>query len=392
MDDKKEESHLLGVSPRGSTPPRATLAQLAEKRLGSLQYLLQSKNSSSSRSPPSRNRPRASTATSTGSGGTGRASGRTAARRSTSGSVEEIAADASVAVARSRGLFSSSRERPRSQGSASSSGRRQSGRNDGKSTYRLSIDNNLERAPMRSNHADGGGSPSTSGWRNRHRSQPPPSSSTGSTPERVMTEAGLAWVRGGSATGLSTMATPGGTPARKLSGSSIYGSSDHSGGSYGGVGIRGTKGGDTDNDSFFGYSDDDGEDDESDGGAEASLHRRRRLQNSCCILVGVSWAAAALLLLLLLLAASRADSSGASSVAGAMLGGAATCALLGIVVLVALSCFWGLPSWRRPPGEEEEEENAGGRKTSLCCLWGRRRDVDEGGKLAEIGGVTYLAI
>lgn len=103
MDGKKEEGYLLGISPRNTTPPRATLAQLAEERLGSLQYLLQSKNGVTA-SPPSRNRPRASTATSTG-GGTGRAAGRTAVRRSTSGNVEEVAADASVA--RSRGLFSS---------------------------------------------------------------------------------------------------------------------------------------------------------------------------------------------------------------------------------------------------------------------------------------------
>lgn len=100
MDGKKEDGYLLGVSPRSTTPPRATLAQLAEERLGSLQYLLQSKNGVSS-SPPSRNRPRASTATSTG--GTGRAAGRV--RRSASGNVEE-AGDGS-SVARSRGLFSS---------------------------------------------------------------------------------------------------------------------------------------------------------------------------------------------------------------------------------------------------------------------------------------------
>ena len=101
MDGKKEDGYLLGVSPRSTTPPRATLAQLAEERLGSLQYLLQSKNGVSS-SPPSRNRPRASTATSTG--GTGRAAGRV--RRSASGNVEEAAGDGS-SVARSRGLFSS---------------------------------------------------------------------------------------------------------------------------------------------------------------------------------------------------------------------------------------------------------------------------------------------
>lgn len=102
MDGKKEDGYLLGVSPRSNTPPRATLAQLAEERLGSLQYLLQSKSGVTS-SPPSRNRPRASTATSTG--GTGRAAGRV--RRSTSGNVEEAAADASSSVSRSRGLFSS---------------------------------------------------------------------------------------------------------------------------------------------------------------------------------------------------------------------------------------------------------------------------------------------
>lgn len=103
MDGKKEDGYLLGVYPRTSTPPRATLAQLAEERLGSLQYLLQSKNGVTS-SPPSRNRPRASTATSTSTtGGTSRSAGRV--RRSTSGNVEEAATDASVA--RNRGLFSS---------------------------------------------------------------------------------------------------------------------------------------------------------------------------------------------------------------------------------------------------------------------------------------------
>lgn len=71
---------------------------------------------------------------------------------------------------------------------------------------------------------------------------------------------------------------------------------------------------------------------------------------------------------------------------GATLEAAAGCALLGIVVLAALARFWGLPDWRR---REEDEED---REASFCCLWGRGRERDEGGKLAEIGGVTYLAI
>lgn len=61
-------------------------------------------------------------------------------------------------------------------------------------------------------------------------------------------------------------------------------------------------------------------------------------------------------------------------------------------MLATLACFCGLPSWGPREEEEEEEESDGDRKASLCCLWRRRREVDEGGKLAEIGGVTYLAI
>eukprot|EP00752_Nemacystus_decipiens_P007898 g7057.t1 len=390
MDGKKEDGYLLGVSPRSTTPPRATLAQLAEERLGSLQYLLQSKNGvTTTSSPPTRHRPRASTATA--AGGTGRAAGR--GRRSTSGNVEEAASEASGSVARSRGLFSSapnvaSRERPRSQGSASSSRSRQAGKSSsssGSSTYRLSIDNNLERAPMGSNQVDGR-SPSASAW--RHRPQPTPSSSTGSTPERSVAEvAGLAaprQARGrwGSSTGLSTTASAGGTPARKLSGSSIYGGSDHSRGSYGGVGILGKGGGD-DSDSFFGYSDDD----EYEEGAEVDdaedfYHRRRRLQNSCCILVGVSWMAALLLYVC---------GGSATSAAATAFGAAAACALLGVVALATLAHCWGLPSWRSRE-EGGDDDGDGDRETCSCCLWGRRREVDEGGKLAEIGGVTYLAI
>lgn len=96
MNGKTEDTHLLGAAARTKpTPKRATLAQLAEQRLGSLQYLLSSSKSSVTSSPPSRNtaRPRASTAT-PGRGTTSagseakRASGRV--RRSTSsGDVEE---------------------------------------------------------------------------------------------------------------------------------------------------------------------------------------------------------------------------------------------------------------------------------------------------------------
>lgn len=194
--------------------------------------------------------------------------------------------------------------------------------------------------------------------------------------------------RGGSTGGLSATATTGGTPARKLSGGSIYGGSDHSRGSYGGVGILGKGSGD-DSDSFFGYSDDDDDDgEEEDEGedAEDAYHRRRRLQNSCCVLVGVSWAAA----LLLCVCGGAATSSSAAT-----LGAAAACALLGIVVLVTLARCWGLPSCWRSREEEEGDgdgDGDGGGETRLCCLWGRGREGDEGGKLAEIGGVTYLAI
>lgn len=180
---------------------------------------------------------------------------------------------------------------------------------------------------------------------------------------------------------MSTTASAGGTPARKLSGSSIYGGSDNSRGSYGGIGILGKGSGD-DSDSFFGYSDDDDDEEEVED-AEDAYHRRRRLQNSCCILVGVSWAAA----LLLCVCGGAAASSSAAT-----FGAAAACALLGIVVLATLARCWGLPSWRSREQEEGDgDENEYG-ETSLCCLWGRGREVDEGGKLAEIGGVTYLAI
>lgn len=190
----------------------------------------------------------------------------------------------------------------------------------------------------------------------------------------------LARGRGGVSTGLSATATTGEESARKMSGGGFYGGSDRDRGSYDGVGVLGKGGGDN-NDSFFGYSDDDdgGDDSGDDGdGADDSCHRRRRLQNSCCILVGVSWAAA------LLLCVSGGGGAGAWSSA-ATIEAAAGCALLGIVVLAALAHFLGLPAWPR-------EDDVGDRGATCCCLWGRRREVDEGGKLAEIGGVTYLAI
>lgn len=96
MDGKTEDTYLLGASARPKpTPKRSTLAQLAEQRLGSLQYLLASSKSSATSSPPSRNatRPRASTATAAGGAtATGsvakRAVGR-ARRATSSGDVEE---------------------------------------------------------------------------------------------------------------------------------------------------------------------------------------------------------------------------------------------------------------------------------------------------------------
>lgn len=160
-----------------------------------------------------------------------------------------------------------------------------------------------------------------------------------------------------------------------MSGGSFYGGGDRGRGSYGGVGILEKEDGE-DSDSFFGYSDDD---DDGDGGGSAdySYHRRRRLQNTFCIMVGVSWAAALLLCV--------GASAGSAWSLAATLEAAAGCALLGIVILAALARFWGLPAW-------PQEDDSGDGEAASWCLWGRRRKVDEGGKLAEIDGVTYLAI
>ncbi len=189
---------------------------------------------------------------------------------------------------------------------------------------------------------------------------------------------------GGGGGGSGGSGTPGGgagrSPGRKmLGGGGIRGGGDAAGNS-------GKDHGEDDNDSLFGYSDDgdgDGGDDGDDG--EDDYHRRRRLQNGLCVLVGVAWAAA---VLLCVGGAGSASAGGAAALEVALV-----CAVVGAAVLAGLAYFLGLPAWPREAGPEEEGEEDRERQWWwwLRERWGRGT-VDEGGKLAEIDGVTYLAI
>lgn len=197
-------------------------------------------------------------------------------------------------------------------------------------------------------------------------------------------------------------ATAGGTAAGQTSGGGRSSGDGSRGCGTGALGVG--EAGDHGDNSCFDYSDDT-ENDEDEGAYERSTQRRRLLQNGGCLAVGVLWSAALLLLLLLWVGGgSRGGPAAAKGVGGGTTAAsweilaAAGCALLGAVVLAALARFVGLPTWRDESEEDQEDhlELKEGRDAT-CCFWrlcgrGRDRMDEEGGKLAEIGGITYLAI
>ncbi|CAB1097872.1 unnamed protein product [Ectocarpus sp. CCAP 1310/34] len=178
-------------------------------------------------------------------------------------------------------------------------------------------------------------------------------------------EAGLV-----SAGGASTRrSSGGGSSSRRASSGGVDGDSG------GGVGTLSSGDG---NNSFFGHGDEAEDDEDDSDDCDGATSQRKRLQHGCCLCVGVAWTAA----LLLCLASGGSTAWGR----GEALEAAAACALLGAAVLAAIALCLGLPTWSR--NEDMDSE--------WCCCWLWRRGADEtddeGGKLAHVGGVTYLAI
>ncbi|CAM9341226.1 unnamed protein product [Scytosiphon promiscuus] len=429
MDGKTEDANLLGNPARTKpAPKRATLAQLAEQRLGSLQYLLASSKTSVSAtsSPPSRSatRPRASTAT--------------AARGATAAGTEAKRAAGRVRRSTSSGEVEEARTPPRDrpQGSSAAGGNSRARGNNKKGVYRLSI-GNPERASVGGRNSGGinafgddthrsRSSDSSSRVERKGRRQSSHSSERGiaggrevagraaprqqtSRGERELSPAAAAAAAATAATVIEEAAYQG-NPAGHTFGGRVHnklGGGSGGGGSAVGAAVDGYQDNEHEHDSCFCYSDDTDNDDD-EGAYVRSRRRRRLLQNGGCLAVGVSWTAALLLFLLLCVsgggggaAAAAAGADGGPTAASWETAAAAGCALLGAVVLAALAYSFGLPMWRDEDESEDRqealrEEDEDGRGTICCCwrLWGRGREGmdEEGGKLAEIGGITYLAI